>query len=122
MDKALFGVLVFVGIIVLIVLFVIFRFLYRIYRQIRDAKRAVEDALGGGRSDHTGRRAQQYHYADNRNQHRSSETMNDAAQDDQPRRTQTESGEVIIDHRSQSRENKKIFSDDDGEYVDFSES
>lgn len=122
MDKALFGVLVFVGIIVMIVLFVIFRFLYRIYRQIRDAKRAVEDALGGGRSDRTGRRAQQYHYADKRNQHRSSETMNDAAQDDQPRRTQTESGEVIIDHRSQSRENKKIFSDDDGEYVDFSES
>lgn len=122
MDKAFFGVLVFVGIIVMIVLFVIFRFVYRIYRKIRDAKRAVEDALGGGRSDHTGRRTQQYYYADNGKQHRSSGKTNDADQSGQPRRTQTESGEVIIDHRSQSRENKKIFSDDDGEYVDFSES
>jgi hypothetical protein len=121
MDKAFFGVLVFVGIIVMIVLFVLFRFLYRIYRQIRDAKRAVEDALGGGRSDRTGRRAQQYHYGDNGRQQRSSGPINDAAQNE-PRRTQTQSGEVIIDHRDQSRENKKIFSDDDGEYVDFSES
>ena len=118
MTKAVFGVLVFVGIIVLIVLFMVGRFVYSIYRRIRDTKRAVEDALGGGRSDHTGRRAQQYHYADNGRQQRSSGPINEAAQNE-PRRTQTESGEVIIDHRSQRREEKKIFSDDDDEYVEF---
>ena len=35
--------------------------------------------------------------------------------------TQTSTGETIIDNRHQERENKKIFDDSDGEYVDFEE-
>ena len=37
------------------------------------------------------------------------------------RRTQTATGETIIDNRHQERENKKIFDDSDGEYVEFEE-
>ena len=121
MSKALLGVLVFAGIFLLIVSFFVFRFIYGIYRRIKSAKDMMEDNLKC--RNYTGRRAQQYHYADNGKQQHSSRPMSEAAQDDeQPRRTQTQSGEVIIDNRSAKRENKKIFSDDDGEYVDFSES
>lgn len=120
MTKALFGVLVFAGIFLLIVCIFVFRFVYGIYKRFKSAKDMMEDSLKN--RNYTGRRAQQYHYADNGKQQHSSRPMNDAAQDDEPRRTQTQSGEVIIDNRSAKRENKKIFSDDDGEYVDFSES
>lgn len=114
MTKPLLGVLVFAGLFLLFVFFFIFRFCYGIYKRIKTAKRVVEETLNAhhGR-DYTGRRAQQYHYSDRGEQHTSG--MNGAAQ---PRRTQTQSGEVIIDRRQPDR---KIFSDDDGEYVDFVE-
>lgn len=37
----------------------------------------------------------------------------------QQRTTTTDSGETIIDTRSQKQANQKIFSKDEGEYVDF---
>ena len=37
------------------------------------------------------------------------------------RRTQTATGETIIDHHHETRENRKIFDDSDGEYVEFEE-
>ncbi len=37
------------------------------------------------------------------------------------RRTQTATGETIIDHHHETRENRKIFDDEDGEYVEFEE-
>ncbi len=122
MSKALFGVIIFASVFVIIIGVVVFRFFYRLYTRIKNTKKAMEDALyNHQRKDYTGRRAQQYHYDDSKKQHRSTGPLNEAAQDAQPRRTQTQSGEVIIDHRHQERENKKIFTEDDGEYVDFSE-
>ncbi len=40
---------------------------------------------------------------------------------DRPRQTQTATGETIIDHHHQARENRKIFDDEEGEYVEFTE-
>ena len=119
--KAVFGVLVFATIFGLILIIIVARFLYGIYRKVRNAKERMEETLYNHYSqDYTGRRAQQYHYDDKGRQQRSG--GNGAARNDaSPRRTQTDSGEVIIDHRHQERENKKIFADDDGEYVDFVE-
>ena len=37
------------------------------------------------------------------------------------RRTETATGETIIDHHHEKRENQKIFDDSDGEYVEFEE-
>ena len=42
-------------------------------------------------------------------------------QNDNARRTQTATGETIIDHHHEKRENRKIFDDSDGEYTDFVE-
>jgi len=119
MDKAFLGVLILVGIPVVIVTFMILRLLFRIYQRVRDTKRAMEDVMYNHQShDYTGRRAQQYHFDEQRN--RQADGTSGQGYGAQPRRTQTESGEVIIDHR-QDRENKKIFDDSDGEYVEFTE-
>ena len=40
---------------------------------------------------------------------------------DNARRTETATGETIIDHHHENRENKKIFDDEEGEYVEFEE-
>ena len=116
------GILIFLSIFLIIIGVMVFRFCYRIYRRIRDTKQAVEDALNGTqRRDYTGRKAQQYHF-DERSSKRNGQhsTTNDQTEE-APRRMQTQSGEVIIDHNHQERENRKIFDDSDGEYVDFEE-
>ena len=46
---------------------------------------------------------------------------NEANGTNEPHKTTTTTGETIIDHRHQERENKKIFDDSDGEYVEFEE-
>lgn len=44
-----------------------------------------------------------------------------APEQENARHTQTATGETIIDHHHQKRENRKIFDDEDGEYVEFEE-
>ena len=118
----IFFVLVFIGILIG----------GRIYSTIQKAKKAVQQAAEQQeqqRRTETGRQRQQYsqrqqsHSA--QNAHSSQNTYSDQREEDyQPeaRRTQTATGETIIDNRHQNRENKKIFDDSDGEYVEFEES
>ena len=117
----IFFVLVFIGILIG----------GRIYSTIQKAKKAVQQAAEQQeqqRRTETGRQRQQYsqrqqsHCA--QNAHSSQNTYSDQREEDyQPeaRRTQTATGETIIDNRHQERENKKIFDDSDGEYVEFEE-
>ncbi len=117
----IFFVLVFIGILIG----------GRIYSTIQKAKKAVQQAAEQQeqqRRTETGRQRQQYsqrqqsHSAPNA--HSSQNTYSDQREEDyQPeaRRTQTATGETIIDNRHQERENKKIFDDSDGEYVEFEE-
>ena len=117
----IFFVLVFIGILIG----------GRIYSTIQKAKKAVQQAAEQQeqqRRTETGRQRQQYsqrqqsHSA--QNAHSSQNTYSGQREEDyQPeaRRTQTATGETIIDNRHQERENKKIFDDSDGEYVEFEE-
>ena len=117
----IFFVLVFIGILIG----------GRIYSTIQKAKKAVQQAAEQQeqqRRTETGRQRQQYsqrqqsHSA--QDAHSSQNTYSDQREEDyQPeaRRTQTATGETIIDNRHQERENKKIFDDSDGEYVEFEE-
>ena len=82
--------------------------------------RKIKDMIGyDSASDHssrdyTGRRRQQYAYRDN--------TANTA--NSQQQRQQSSSytqDETIVDTRLQNRSSKKIFDDNEGEYVDFVE-
>ena len=60
----------------------------------------------------TGRKRQQYS---------TRQSANTTQSEQYSQTTQTSTGETIIDNRHQERENKKIFDDSDGEYVDFEE-
>lgn len=120
------------------VLFIFFVFVFigiliggRIYSTIQKAKKAVQQAAEQQeqqRRTETGRQRQQYsqrqqsHSA--QNVHSSQDTYSTQRENEfqsQARRTQTATGETIIDNRHQERENKKIFDDSDGEYVEFEE-
>lgn len=117
----IFFVLVFIGILIG----------GRIYSTIQKAKKAVQQAAEQQeqqRRTETGRQRQQYSQRQQSqsapNAHSSQNTYSDQREEDyQPeaRRTQTATGETIIDNRHQERENKKIFDDSDGEYVEFEE-
>ena len=117
----IFFVLVFIGILIG----------GRIYSTIQKAKKAVQQAAEQQehqRRTETGRQRQQYSQRQQsqnvQNGHSSQNTYSDQREEDyQPeaRRTQTATGETIIDNRHQERENKKIFDDSDGEYVEFEE-
>ena len=119
--KALIGVLIFATIFGLILLIMICRFVYRIYVRLRNTKRAMEDALGVRREGRGEWREERGGRREERREERG-ERREERGYYEEPRRTRTESGEVIIDRRHEERKQKKIFSQDDGEYVDYVES
>jgi ABC-type multidrug transport system fused ATPase/permease subunit len=118
MLKGILGFLLFLFFLFILILMLTGGF---ILKKIREFRKAVQDAADQQAFNYrteTGRRRQQY----------SSRTQNSQqAQGAQreyqstTRHTRTETGETIIDNRHQERENKKIFDDSDGEYVDFVE-
>ena len=86
-----------------------------ILKKVRQFNKAVQDAQGKQAFNHrteTGRKRQQYG---------TRQSANTTQSDQYSQTTQTATGETIIDNRHQERENKKIFDDTDGEYVDFEE-
>ena len=113
----------------------------RILKKIKDAKRAVEEAADLKEQrlrNETGRQRQQYSQRQQPQNARSSQNAQDTPgnqsnqdsqstesfqqpQNDNARRTETATGETIIDHPHENRENKKIFDDEEGEYVEFTE-
>lgn len=113
----------------------------RILKKIKDAKRAVEEAADLKEQrlrNETGRQRQQYSQRQQPQNARSSQNAQDTPgnqsnqdsqstesfqqpQNDNARRTETATGETIIDHHHENRENKKIFDDEEGEYVEFTE-
>ena len=114
------------------VLFIFFVFVFiailiggRIYSTIQKARKAVQQAAEQQeqqRRTETGRQRQQYSQRAQSSQSTQS-AQNTQREEYQPqgRRTQTATGETIIDNRHQERENQKIFDDSDGEYVEFEE-
>jgi Flp pilus assembly protein TadG len=116
----------------------------RILKKIKDAKRAVEEAADLKEQrlrNETGRQRQQYsqrqqpqnaqnsqNAQDTQSNQNTQSTQNSQStesfqqtQNDNARRTETATGETIIDHHHENRENKKIFDDEEGEYVEFTE-
>ena len=121
--------------------FILMRVGRRILKTIKDAKRAVEEAADLKEQrlrNETGRQRQQYSQRQQPQNARSSQNAQDTPgnqsnqdsqstesfqqpQNDNARRTETATGETIIDHHHENRENKKIFDDEEGEYVEFTE-
>ena len=99
----------------------------RILKKIKDTKKAVEEAADRKEQryrNETGRQRQQYSQrpqSAERVRPSQSEAPSQPEEQENARRTQTATGETIIDHHHEARENKKIFDDSDGEYVEFTE-
>ena len=86
-----------------------------ILKKVKQFNKAVQDAQDKQAFNHrteTGRKRQQYG---------TRQSANTTQSEQYSQTTQTSTGETIIDNRHQERENKKIFDDSDGEYVDFEE-
>ena len=117
MLKGLLGFFAFIFFLVVLILLLVGSYIYRTYRKIRVAAQRAADRQAQQHREETGRQRQQYSQ-----RQQSGPTDNQESSDyEQPRTTTTATGETIIDNRHQERENKKIFDDSDGEYVDFVE-
>lgn len=120
MLKGLLGFFAFIFFLIVLILLLVGSYLYRTYRKIRIATQRAAERQAQQHREETGRQRQQYSQ-----RQQTWSTQNQSAQgfqnSEQPRTTQTATGETIIDNRRQERENKKIFDDSDGEYVDFVE-
>ncbi len=125
MLKGLLGFLLFIFCVIVLILMLTGRF---ILKKIREFRKAVEDAAEQQAFQYrteTGRQRQQYN---NRQQAQytqqtqsTQQTQKKRESQQEARRTRTTTGETIIDNRKQKRENKKIFDDSEGEYVEFTE-
>ena len=113
----------------------------KILNSIKDAKKAVEEAADLREQrlrNETARQRQQYSQRqqpqNSQNSQNSQSTQNtqstqnsqstqytQTTEYDNARRTETATGETIIDHHHEHRENNRIFNDEDGEYVEFEE-
>ena len=117
MLKGLLGFFAFIFFLVILILLLVGSYLYRTFRKIRVAAQRAAERQAQQYREETGRQRQQY----SQRQQTGSTTSGDTNQYSEARQTTTATGETIIDHRHQERENKKIFDDSDGEYVDFVE-
>lgn len=79
-----------------------------------------------GSEDYTGRRSSQYTFSHGGRRASSSSGRTSSSSSGRSssggRRSQTSSGTTIIDNRNPEQARRKIFSEDEGEYVDFEES
>jgi len=126
MMKGILGLLAFIFCLIVLILMLTGSYILRFIRNFRKAAEQAADQEVQRHREETGRQRQQYGH---RQRVGDEEIENpfyqgprsEQPKQDEPRRTQTATGETIIDHRHQHRENKKIFDDSDGEYVDFVE-
>ena len=117
MLNVLLGILAFIFFFIVLILMLTGGFILRTISKMRKAATDAVNARERQYRDETGRQRQQGGFGD------------DTASGDEDGgeyyteaiRTQTSTGETIIDHRHQQRENKKIFDDSEGEYVEFVE-
>ena len=103
-----------------------------VIRKIKQAHKAAQQAAERREQqfrDEVGRKRQQYSQRaqpksnQNVQSNQNTQSSQSTQSTEQPtaRHTQTATGETIIDHHHEKRENRKIFDDSDGEYVEFEE-
>lgn len=124
MFKGILGALLFVFFLIVFFVFLAWGYIIRTIRRYLRANKVKADREEIHYRMETGRIRQQYGQRQQPNSNSQQTTANnqqETADNQQARRTQTATGETIIDHRHQERSDKKIFEDSDGEYVEFTE-
>ena len=128
MLKGFLGFLLFFFFVIIFVVLLAWSFIIKTIRNFRKTVNDAADRQEQRYREETGRQRTQYSQRTQNTQNtqnaqgsQESQHTQSTHEQEQPRRTQTSTGETIIDHRHQQRENKKIFDDCDGEYVEFTE-
>lgn len=94
---------------------------YTVYRKVREATRQFRDFSGTRNSSAYGNGAKQDN-ANRRDTYGGSNNSNSSYGSGSGRRTTTTpSGDVVEDRRSEYEINRKIFTKEEGEYIDFEE-
>lgn len=123
--------LLFIGLLFLIFMAIVFMLVVRFFwGAIVRMREMLRNSMGmgsgdGSAGDYTGRRTNQYTFSHDGRRRTSGagHTSSGAGQQSSgSRRTQTASGPTVIDNRNPEQTRRKIFSEDEGEYVDFEES
>jgi predicted Holliday junction resolvase-like endonuclease len=122
MLKGFLGIILFIIAVLILILLLIGGTLLKAVKNFRKAAEQAADKQAQRQRYETGRQRSQY----SQRKQTASDRRQEEPQQEEPiyeeaRRTQTATGETIIDQQHQERENKKIFDDSDGEYVDFEE-
>ncbi len=120
MLKGLLGFLLFIFFVIVFILMLTGRYLLNKIREFRKAAEDAAEQQAFRYRTETGRQRQQYNTGSSQ-QTRHTTQQSHSGQGQETRHTQTSSGETIIDNRHQEREERKIFDDDEGEYVEFTE-
>lgn len=125
MLKGILGFLLFLFFLIVLLVMLTGSYILKKFRELRKAAEDAAEQQAFRYREETGRQRQQYSNrqgTQSSQQTRSSQGAQSTQSTQESRRTQTDTGETIIDNRRQKRENKKIFDDSDGEYVEFTES
>ena len=119
--------MLFIFFVAVFILLVAWGYIIRTIRKFRKAAMDAAEQQEKRYREETGRQRQQYSQREQRSQtgqqsnnYQRAEDVSDG-QDDEVHRYETPTGETIIDRCQKERESKKIFDDDDGEYVEFIE-
>ena len=124
MLKGLLSIFIFCLCVLVFILLLIGGSVLRMVRNMRKTAQRMADEQARQHRSETGRQRQQYSRTQggqsSGSQRAASAGDADAGYYDEPRTTQTATGETVIDIRQQ-RDSKKIFDSDDGEYVEFTE-
>lgn len=113
MIKSILGLLLFIFCLGVLIVMLTGSYILKKFKDLRKAAEDAAEQQAFRYREETGRQRQQYSTRNTR--------QAQGAQTEQPRQTTMATGETIIDNRRQDRENKKIFDDSDGEYVEFEE-
>lgn len=118
MLKGILGILLFVFFLIIFIVMLIGGRVLKAFRTMRKAAELAADKEAQRQRYETGRQRQQY---SQRQQATNGRQTGGQQEERETRRTQTATGDTIIDMHHQKRENRKIFEDGEGEYVDFEE-
>jgi cbb3-type cytochrome oxidase cytochrome c subunit len=120
MLKGIFGIFSFIFFLIVFILMLTGGYIVKKIKEFQKAANNAAQQKARNYRNETGRQRQQYaHNTQNSQRPRQSQESQEPRQ---PYQTKTATGETIIDHHHQERENRKIFDDSDGEYVEFTES
>lgn len=128
MLKGILGFLLFIFFVIVLIVMLTGSYIVKKIREFRKAAEEAAEQQAFRYRTETGRQRQQYsnhqqtqYNTRQRQEQRQEQEQSRRDNSQETRHTQTSTGETIIDNRHQEREERKIFDDDEGEYVEFTE-